>query len=491
MPNVATLAADPSAAAMAFPFLVRSQPDADINSIDMGPQLTGRKSFFLAPWHWQNTGYIKNTRFEFSGDIGVGKSSLAKSCGLEFAGMQGPPIDLTPQYLKVRFINRRQEGDKGEYDAAVESVHGEVIALNNHRLNPFAAGTLKVTVVDLQETAVSLTEIHEHRALAGYEGMVLQICINQMLRQDAVHPRVLAQKLRKFSDEGVYEYFKTNDDELYEALKVQYAGRPKLINQLGLEMDLPDYIDLEEMHSTASRLAAIWHDIAGAAWGYTFSGDKPLDSLFTHRIASFNSSGVSPIVETALNTLFLQCENIAINTGDQRILADVSFTDETGIKVEDIAWARATEQRARLARQSKEASFIMTQYVTDTRSAGEPGSALRRHAEVIDQAIGARIIGRQPNRKDIRDRLYELGFERQDVEFITGATTHSMPNYCFAFKADGRTPIFFRRFISQDMKKLTETNAASASMIQPIPLTDDPEAVARLERIRQAELARS
>lgn len=487
MPKVATLAADPSAAALMFPFITRSHPDADVTAIDLGPNLAGRGSFWLAPWLMQQQGVIKATNCEISGDVNCGKSSLAKSMGLEFAGLQGAPLDGHPQYMTVRYNDRREEGKKGEYSSTVESVHGLVVPLRNYRINPFDPGVIQATEVDMIETAVSLAEIAKTSGLVGYEGFVQQVAINQMLRQGVRDPHVLEQKLRTLNTQGIKDYYAESDSQLLADLKEKYADRPELVAQLGIEMEQPAFIDEYEIQKAAAYMATLWRDIVGPKFGYAFGGNTPLDSVFINRIASYDASGMLPHVETAMNTLFMQYESIGIREQDLRIIPDVSFTDETGVKMENVAFARAREHRARMARRSKEAAFTMTQYVTDTVNAGEPGSPLRRHAEAIDKAIGFRIIGRQLNRPDIVQRLRELEFSKPDIEFITT----DMENYCFAFKANGWPPVFFRRHIGKDMKKLVETNTASASMTQPIPLSSDPAAAARIERIRQAELSNS
>lgn len=165
--------------------------------------------------------------FVFAGDVGTGKTALAKSFGDRVARESNRPI-----YLYSLSLSTRGTGAVGEMTALISAAFGEVKAVVSHpRLRSGAANVGVVLLIDEADAVAQNRAFaqmhHEDRAgvnalirgvdeLAEIDAPVLVVmCTN---RADALDPAV------KRRAAAIFEFQRPSEEQRFKVLSMGFAG---------------------------------------------------------------------------------------------------------------------------------------------------------------------------------------------------------------------------------------------------------------------------
>lgn len=455
----------PEAGALVHPFRGPAPLcDRGIPFLDMRT----RRIFWFHPWALKTTKQIVAPSFMFNGTLGSGKSAALKAIGALLSGFQaGIDDDGNPRLMRVRFHDRKPEGDEGqgEFAPITRELRGTVVDLNQRGLINIFDSKLVGSYMDLVEIGGNVAEqILGMSPLPRYMPVALQVGIWKMLKvaPDATSVGLLESVLRKLDIVDVNEYYDTIDDKIYE-------GRLELLDQLNLRVNKPYNVDEQEFLSDARKVAGAFHELLYGRFGGVFGDDNSLYDLFSQRITLFNWYGVNDAAASVAESVFMKWQITARTLGDLNTIPHMEFGDEEHGAMRRLMHVRFYSQLIKEARAFETARFLSTQAEEDITAAGDADSEIVKTSQGILRGIGGRFIGQLPRSDETLRWLRGLGISRPDADIIT---SEAFPTGCFALKLSKRPDtLFLQLLLGPRMLELLRTDSASERMSESRPVS--------------------
>ena len=409
--------------------------------LPFGTNAHTKDCFNWDPWWAHELEVVHSAVYLFTGEKGYGKSAAEKAIALRYGARRGRDIgDGKIRQMRMLFNDRKLEGKEPEFIKVVNYLNGTVVPLSNFASINVFDKEMNMDEKDMVETAVNIVEmVSDHTPLPRFQNLAVEAGVWKMLRDrpSETGPELLEAKLYSLTLSDVDAYLESKNEH--------FAGH---------------HIRKDLFEEDASEAATRFGEVLKGTYGGIFGSQTSLREVLTDDVVLLDWTGVSEKARTLLSALLWKWRSIAQRRGDQDMIPDMIFSDEEHQALHNLMYARFMSASLKEVRSQPTAYFMSTQHeTTDLAMAGDVGTELRTLSESIGNSIGARFIGRQPNKKATLDFYREMGFSELNVQALP-----YLPKGHFFFYAPGFAPVPFKLELTPTELMLSDTTSAVRSM---------------------------
>jgi len=446
-------------------------PPLHNGGVIMGPRLHGAaEQFLMDSFGMMKMKYIHKPTFQIYGDVGGGKTSVAKIYAWEAGAIYNGR-----RKSRVYADNHRNLNGIGEYDRLARLFDSKMIDLDE-KINIFDQ-TIGLTISDHLETAVAIYESYNDGASPSrHMKLAMRVALFHMFsanQKEAPSAELFAKILLQIRKEHGVDYTrsvieivrkqdlpKTSDapfEELNEDEQLEQIMDVSLTKE---ELDTGN-INWDEFMVDAGLVAEAVLGFLDGEYGETFGGTASFGEKFAQRFVGIDFSHKNDQTVAFLIAMILKVKNSAMQRRDRRFMFDIEIMDENSALWEIPTFARAMAKRLKHARSEGTTLFQISHRPQDYATVGEAGSQVRSLAVNSRKDIGATLFAMFED-KDNVDYITELyGFtsvERAQMMALTPGQ--------YALYLPGRRLHFFQVDLTSVRKWLVESNAAMEDALQ-------------------------
>jgi hypothetical protein len=440
-------------------------PPLHNGGICIGPRLFGPSEYF----YWDTMAmmkqkYIHKPTFQIYGDIGGGKTGLAKIYAWE-----GGALYNGQRLARVYADNHRNLDGSGEYDRLARLYDSKMINLDE-KINPFD-NTLGLENSDHLETAVAIYESYNDGASPSrHMKLAMRVALFEMYEEkqkDVPSAELFAKILLSLRKQEGLRYTKTIIETVRKQ-EISSAPRPlesvegedqvaeRLLDVSLTDEDLQtENIDWDEFTRDAGLVAEAVIGFLDGEYGQTFGGTASFGEKFGQRFVGIDFSHKNDQTIAFLIAMVLKVKNAATLRRDRRFMFDIEVMDENSSLWEIPTFARAMAKRLKHARSEDTSIIQISHRPQDYATVGEAGSQVRSLAVNSRKDIGATFFARFEDKENVDYIKETFGFS--DVE---RSTLMSLTSGQYGLYLPGRPLYFFQADLTSVRKWLIESNVA-------------------------------
>jgi hypothetical protein len=450
----------------AGPFIpFNATPPLHNGGVDIGPRLFGAgERFFMDTMGMMRLRYIRKPTFQTYGDIGWGKSALAKIYAWE-----GGAIFNGKRKCRIYADNHRNLSGVGEYDKLARLYDSTMIDLDE-KINPFDP-SLGLGISDHLETAVAIYESYNDSASPKrHMKLAMRVALYEMFKagqKETPSAELFAKILLNIRKEhgldytkGVIETVRKHDMPSAPAAPLsdlgddEYAERIMEVSLTKEELDSSN-INWEEFMVDAGLVAEAVLGFLDGEYGETFGGTVSFGDKFSQRFVGIDFSHKNDQTVAFLIAMVLKVKESATLRRDRRFMFDIEIMDENSALWAIPTFARAMAKRLKHARSEDTTIIQISHRPQDYSTVGDVGSRVR------DLAVNSR--------KDIGATFFARFEDKENIDYITEAFSFSSVERAnlmnlsagqYGLFLPGHPLYFFQADLTPVRKWLIESNAA-------------------------------
>ena len=445
-------------------------PPLHNRGVDIGPRLFGpAERFFMDSMGMMRLRYILKPTFQVYGDIGGGKTAIAKIYAWE-----GGAIYNGRRKSRVYADNHRNLSGIGEYDRLARLYDSTMIDLDE-KINPFDS-SLGLSISDHLETAVAIYESYnEGAAPKRHMKLAMRVALHEMLKQEQKETpsaELFAKILLNIRKEQGLDYTKSVI-EIVSASDAPSAPETPLEDLRGNEMlDEKNAERIMEVSLTKQELESgniNWQEfmvdaglVAEAVLGFldgeygkTFGGTASFGEKFGQRFVGIDFSHKNDQTVAFLIAMVLKVKDSATLRRDRRFMFDIEIMDENSALWEIPTFARAMAKRLKHARSEDTTIIQISHRPQDYATVGEAGSQVRALAVNSRKDIGATFFAKFEDRENVDYISQTFGFSNVERTHLMNLNPGQ-----YGLFLPGRPLYFFQADLTPVRKWLIESNAA-------------------------------
>ena len=431
----------------------------------IGPRLHGpAEYFFMDTMGMMRHKYILKPTFQIYGDIGGGKTGLAKIYAWE-----GGAIYNGQRKSRVYADNHRNLSGVGEYDRLARLYDSTLIDLDE-KINPFDS-SLGLSISDHLETAVAIYESYNEGASPHrHMKLAMRVALFEMFKEEQTETpsgelfaKILLNIRKEHGTEytkGVIEVVRQHDlplapeAPLSEVSDDEYHERIMDVALTKDELDTGN-INWPEFMIDAGLVAESVLGFLDGEYGETFGGTANFGEKFGQRFVGIDFSHKNEQTIAFLIAMVLKVKDAATLRRDRRFMFDIEIMDENSALWEIPTFARAMAKRLKHARSEDTTIIQISHRPQDYATVGEAGSQVRSLAINSRKDIGATFFARFEDKENVDYISETFGFSN-----VERANLMSLQSGQYGLYLPGRPLHFFQADLTPVRKWLIESNAA-------------------------------
>lgn len=440
-------------------------PPLHNGGVDIGPRMFGAaERFFMDTMSMMRLKYIRKPTFQFYGDIGWGKTALAKIYAWE-----GGAIYNGQRKSRIYADNHRNLDGVGEYDRLARLYDSTMIDLDE-KINPFDS-SLGLNISDHLETAVAIYESYNEGASpTRHMKLAMRVALHEMFKEgqrETPSAELFAKILLSIRKEhgldytrGVIEIVIKQDlplaptAPLYEVSGDEYVERIMEVSLSKEELDSGN-INWEEFTVDAGLVAEAALGFLDGEYGETFGGTASFGDKFGQRFVGIDFSHKNDQTVAFLIAMVLKVKESATLRRDRRFMFDIEIMDENPPLWEIPTFARAMAKRLKHARSEDTTIIQISHRPQDYTTVGEAGSQVRSLAVNSRKDIGATFFARFEDRENVDYVTEAFGFSSVERSSLMKLSAGQYGLYL-----PGHPLYFFQADLTPVRQWLIESNAA-------------------------------
>ena len=446
-------------------------PPLHNGGIDIGPRLFGpAEHFFMDTMEMMRLKYILKPTFQIYGDIGGGKTSLAKIYGWE-----GGAIFNGKRKSRVYADNHRNLSGVGEYDRLARLYDSTLINLDE-KINPFDS-SLGLSISDHLETAVAIYESYNDGASPSrHMKLAMRVALHEMFsdtQKETPSGELFAKILLNIRKQHGLDYTKSvieivrkqdmpkaAETPLSEVRGDEYVERIMDVSLTKDELDSGN-INWPEFEIDAGLIAEAVLGFLDGEYGETFGGTASFGDKFGQRFVGIDFSHKNEQTVAFLIAMVLKVKDSATLRRDRRFMFDIEIMDENSALWEIPTFARAMAKRLKHARSEDTTIIQISHRPQDYATVGEAGSQVRALAVNSRKDIGATFFAKFEDRENVDYITEAFGFSRVERSHLMNLDAGQ-----YGLFMPGRPLYFFQADLSPVRKWLVESNAAMLNALE-------------------------
>jgi len=441
--------------------------------VDIGPRMFGAaERFYMDTMSMMRLRYILKPTFQIYGDLGSGKSSIAKIYAWE-----GGAIYNGQRKSRVYADNHRNLNGIGEYDRLARLYDSTLINLEE-RINPFDS-SLGLGMSDHLETAVAIYESYNEGASPNrHMKLAMRVALYEMLKdeqQETPSAELFAKILLNIRKEhgldytkGVIETVRKTDlpsapvEPLSELKDDEYVERIMDVSLTKEELDSGN-INWEEFTVDAGLVAEAVLGFLDGEYGETFGGTASFGDKFGQRFVGIDFSHKNDQTIAFLIAMVLKVKESATLRRDRRFMFDIEIMDENSALWAIPTFARAMAKRLKHARSESTTIIQISHRPQDYATVGEAGSQVRSLAVNSRKDIGATFFARFEDKENVDYITEAFGFSAVERSHLMNLEPGQ-----YGLFLPGRGLHFFKADLTPVRQWLIESNAAMHNALERV-----------------------
>jgi len=466
-------------------------PTLTQSGIPIGIHMNTGAIIMYDPWKMKLEGLINSLIFLVLGLKDYGKSTFLKVLMMRLLMLQSVLNEQTgePEIMRGRLHGRKREGDEDEMAPTTNFLRGKLLKLRDMpEINQFDP-RMGLNEWDVLETVINDAEYSRGSGLVHYQPLAFQVAVHKLLKlsREQICLETIEWLTRNLQLSDVDAYYQDVDGTTSRMLNDNVVGeRPDILQQMQFTAERPHSINEAEFLQDASLAASdLNRIIAGRGdFGNTFGGLRSIREYLEDPMTTFDWNGVNPRARGLLEATLQKWQATAADRNDKAVIPHVNGADEASDAFQSVQWARFRLQNVVKSRAFPTCDVELAQNEMQISHAGSEGSELRELGHQISLGVAARFYFRQNSDEALLSHIGHINGMSEQT--LTGLT--NLPKYCALMCVPHRPPVPMQVFITTTEARNVDTNSATRSMDQRVPVTSLDSYQRRVEAMRSKGL---
>lgn len=399
-----------------------------VPGIPFGHRIEDDQPWEFDPFLLKRSGRVKALVGMTLGEIGVGKTTLAKVMAARFAGFSAG----RGRRFRISLDDTKGNDGVPEYQLLTEFLGEEEAELARYKINPLD----QAMGMHRSEQLSMLREMCEHNntSLSTIDVHILKTALFHMLDRSPEHA-----SLELLQEVLLNETF----DQISPAELQAFGGQQAQLRLRDAIMEVYLRID----------------NILNGELGDVFGGTHSIADILSRRIVALDYTGLEEDALALIQSLIWRWKTSALRRNDARFMVDMEIHDENYAMWSHLVYARSMYNHIKRIRQQGGFLLMNSHRLNDYYTVGDAGSKERGYATNMVKDVSIWFLGRQSEDSipEIRDRL---GISR-----ALGQTLMTLREGQFCCIIGKEEPVLFRLNLTETERLICESDDANRTQL--------------------------